>query len=87
VTAPAVNVIFDEDRARNRKDNGPENLAILRKLALNVLAILRDAALRAAPQDEDRMWSIATRPSLMVRSGPQDRVSNQGRKFTRRNPL
>lgn len=32
-----LDVIFDEDRARNRKDNGPENLAILRKLALNVL--------------------------------------------------
>lgn len=32
-----LDVTFDEDRARNRKDNGPENLAILRKLALNVL--------------------------------------------------
>src|SRR5215212_7432929 len=28
---------LDEDRARNRKDHSPENLAILRKLALNVL--------------------------------------------------
>jgi predicted transposase YbfD/YdcC len=28
---------FDEDKARNRRHNGPENLAILRKLALNVL--------------------------------------------------
>jgi len=28
---------FDEDLARNRKDHGPENLTILRKLALNVL--------------------------------------------------
>jgi len=28
---------FDEDRARSRKDNAPENLAILRKLALNLL--------------------------------------------------
>jgi hypothetical protein len=28
---------FDEDRARNRKDNAPESLAILRRLALNVL--------------------------------------------------
>ena len=28
---------FDEDRARNRKDNGPENLSILRKLTLNIL--------------------------------------------------
>jgi predicted transposase YbfD/YdcC len=32
-----LDVILDEDRARNRKDHGPENLAILRKLALNVL--------------------------------------------------
>lgn len=28
---------FNEDRARNRKDNGPENLSILRKLTLNLL--------------------------------------------------
>jgi predicted transposase YbfD/YdcC len=32
-----LDVVFDEDRARNRKDYGPENLAILRKLALNIL--------------------------------------------------
>lgn len=32
-----LDVVFDEDRARNRKDNGPENLATLRKLALNIL--------------------------------------------------
>lgn len=32
-----LDVIFDEDRARNRKDNGPENLTTLRKLALNLL--------------------------------------------------
>jgi predicted transposase YbfD/YdcC len=32
-----LDVTFDEDRARNRKDHGPENLAILRKLALNLL--------------------------------------------------
>lgn len=32
-----LDVGFDEDRARNRRDHGPENLAILRKLALNVL--------------------------------------------------
>jgi hypothetical protein len=28
---------FDEDRARNRTGNGPDNLAVLRKLALNIL--------------------------------------------------
>ena len=32
-----LDVTFDEDRARNRKDNGPENLTMLRKLTLNLL--------------------------------------------------
>ena len=36
-----LDVVFDEDRARNRRDHGPENLAILRKLALNVLRTAR----------------------------------------------
>lgn len=31
-----LDVTFDEDRARNRKDNAPANLAILRRLALNI---------------------------------------------------
>jgi predicted transposase YbfD/YdcC len=37
---PATSVLdvpFDEDRARNRRDNGAENLAILRRLTLNRL--------------------------------------------------
>lgn len=36
-----LDVTFDEDRARNRRDHGPENFAILRKLALNVLRSAR----------------------------------------------
>lgn len=36
-----LDVSFDEDAARNRADNGPENLAILRRLALNVLRTAR----------------------------------------------
>ncbi|MDA8253533.1 MAG: ISAs1 family transposase [Rhodospirillales bacterium] len=32
-----LDVVFDKDRARNRKDHGPENLTTLRKLALNIL--------------------------------------------------
>lgn len=39
-----LDVVFDEDRARNRKDNGPENLALLRKLALNLLRSHPDKA-------------------------------------------
>lgn len=34
-------VTFDEDRARNRADDGPENLAILRRLTLNLLRTAR----------------------------------------------
>jgi predicted transposase YbfD/YdcC len=34
-------VTFDEDAARNRADNGPENLAILRRLTLNLLRTAR----------------------------------------------
>ena len=32
-----LDVVFDEDGARNRKDHGPQNIALLRKIALNLL--------------------------------------------------
>jgi predicted transposase YbfD/YdcC len=32
-----LDVVFHEDASRTRKDNGPENLAILRRLALNII--------------------------------------------------
>jgi len=32
-----LDVVLDEDAARSRKDNAPQNLAVLRKLALNLL--------------------------------------------------
>lgn len=32
-----LDVVLDEDAGRSRKDNGPENLAILRRLALNII--------------------------------------------------
>lgn len=31
-----LDVVLDEDLARNRKDNAPANLAVLRRLALNL---------------------------------------------------
>jgi predicted transposase YbfD/YdcC len=37
-----LDVHFDEDGTRARKDNAPENLAILRRLALNILRSLPD---------------------------------------------
>jgi predicted transposase YbfD/YdcC len=39
-----LDVVFDEDRARNRKGHGPENISILRKLALNLLRSHPDKA-------------------------------------------
>ncbi|MEN3164188.1 ISAs1 family transposase, partial [Tistrella mobilis] len=36
-----LDTTFREDEARARKDHGPENLAIIRKLALNVLKTAR----------------------------------------------
>jgi predicted transposase YbfD/YdcC len=39
-----LDVQFSEDRNRARKDNAPENLALVRKLALNILQVLPDKA-------------------------------------------
>ena len=33
----SLDIAFDEDRCRVRKDHGPENFAILRHMALNLL--------------------------------------------------
>ncbi|MGQ0673624.1 MAG: ISAs1 family transposase, partial [Hyphomicrobium sp.] len=32
-----LDVVLDEDMSRTRKDNGPDNLAMLRRLALNIV--------------------------------------------------
>jgi hypothetical protein len=32
-----LDVAFDEDRSRIRKDNGPENLALLRRFAVSLI--------------------------------------------------
>ena len=37
-----LDVVMDEDQARARKDNGPENLARLRRFALNILRANQD---------------------------------------------
>jgi len=51
-----LDTAFDEDRARNRKDHGPENLAVLRRLALN---LLRRAKVEGSIQTKRRRagWS------------------------------
>ena len=60
-----LDVVLDEDRARNRTDQGPENLAILRRLVLNVLRLnsakgsLRGKIKRAAWDDDFFLSLIA----------------------------
>lgn len=62
---------FDEDRARNRKDHGPENLAVLRKLALNVLR----AAKTTTPSALDELpTSASCRPAVEHAGTPLFRI-------------
>ena len=53
-----LDVTFDEDRARNRRDHGPENLAILRRLTLNLLNKARPK-MSAARKRKRAGWSDA----------------------------
>lgn len=59
-----LDVVFDEDRARNRKDTGPDNLAILRKLALNVLRSARPK-LAVSRKRKRSGWSDAFARSII----------------------
>ena len=53
-----LDVTFDEDRARNRRDHGPENLAILRRLTLNLLNTARPK-MSVARKRKRSAWSDA----------------------------
>lgn len=59
-----LDVVLDEDLARNRKDNAPANLAILRRLALNIARAHPDkkismrAKLKRSGWDESFMFDM-----------------------------
>lgn len=59
-----LDVVLDEDLARNRKDNAPANLAVLRRLALNVARAHPDdknslrAKLKIAGWDDSYLFSM-----------------------------
>ena len=59
-----LDVTFDEDRARNRKDHGPENLAILRRLTLNLLNTARPG-LSVSRKRKRSGWSDACARSII----------------------
>lgn len=59
-----LDTTFDEDRARTRKDHGAENLALIRKLALNVLRTARpDISIRRKRKRSG--WSDAFARSII----------------------
>ncbi len=61
-----LDMAFDEDRSRIRKEHGPENLALLRKLALNLLKAEKTlkrglaAKRRVAGWDDDYLFKVLT---------------------------
>jgi hypothetical protein len=77
-----LDMAFDEDRARNRKDNGAETLSLLRKLTLNLLRNAR-RKLPVSRQTQTRRMvrrprKIHHRPNAMALHQPTARVAANG---------
>ncbi|MFN5109077.1 MAG: ISAs1 family transposase, partial [Bradyrhizobium sp.] len=53
-----LDVLFDEDACRSRKDHAPENLAVIRKLAINALQATPGPA-RTRHKRPQARWSNA----------------------------
>src|SRR4029078_12444197 len=51
-----LDVVFDEDDARTRKDYGPENLAVIRRWAQNILR-MHPASMSMSSKMRRAMWS------------------------------
>ena len=54
-----LDVVLDEDLARNRKDNAPANLAVLRRLALNVARAHPDTKISLRAKLKRAGWNDA----------------------------
>lgn len=52
----SLDVVFDEDAARTRKDYGPENLAVIRRLAQNILR-MHPSTKSISRKMRSAMWS------------------------------
>jgi hypothetical protein len=65
-----IDVVMDEDQSRARKDHGPENLARLRRFALNILRANQDkhstGARSSAPHGTMRSSSFSPRPNAIA---------------------
>jgi predicted transposase YbfD/YdcC len=52
-----LDVVLDEDQARSRKDNAPENLAVLRRFALNIVRAHPDQKTSARAKLKRAAWN------------------------------
>ena len=66
----SLDVVFREDHAKIRKDNGPRNIALIRKIVLNVLkgdtkwpkVSFRGRRKMAGWDDDERMRVLGMKP-------------------------
>jgi hypothetical protein len=76
-----LDVIMDEDQTRNRKDHGPHNLALLRKLALNLAKLgpskgsMRGKLKQAAW--DTRSWSKSSSSSQNFKCDSPGRIGHR----------
>ena len=55
-----LDVVFDEDRCRSRKDHGDENFALMRRLALNLLRNNRERTKLSMTSQRHKIgWDIS----------------------------
>lgn len=72
-----LDVTMSEDQARNRKDNGPQNIALLRRLALNLAKLegskqtLKGKLFRAAMSDVFLTRILAQFGRTQIALGPR----------------
>ena len=81
-----LDATMNEDRQRNRTGNGPENLALLRRMALNVARIepgkdaMRGKLKRAARNGLSVFATARPKPSIR-RTGAQRCAVRRGKRF------
>ena len=79
-----LDVTMGEDSLRNRKDNGPENLALMRKLALNLARVTPTAGkqsmrgkLKRAGRDNDFLLKLVSFASSLARDAETGKVQTR----------
>jgi hypothetical protein len=73
-----LDVAFGEDGSRLRKDKGPENMAILRKLALTVARADSETKSSIIGRRKQLAWSDDYLERLLFQSSLTSNIANSG---------